>query len=98
MERKVSVQADLLEKSLVASSRLRLGIDSIAAPKYRPGTTVIEAYEIELQKNTKGVTTNSLKKEDLRLTNFPRGTSSYEAKMVEKKMIKASLTRLRQKI
>ena len=71
MERKVSIQADLLEKSLVASSRLKeLGIDSIAAPKYRPGTTVIEAYEIELQKNTKGVTTNSLKKEDLRLTNF----------------------------
>ena len=86
MERKVSVQADLLEKSLVASSRLKeLGIDSIAAPKYRPGTTVVEAYEIELQKNTKGVTTNSLNKEDLRLTNFPRGTSSYEAlKMVEK--------------
>jgi len=86
MERKVSVQADLLEKSLVASSRLKeLGIESIAAPKYRPGTTAIEAYEIELQKNTKGVATNSLKKEDLRLTNFPRGTSSYEAlKMVEK--------------
>ena len=41
MERKVSVQTDLLEKSLVASARLKeLGIDSIAAPKYRPGTTV----------------------------------------------------------
>ncbi len=86
MERQVSIQTSLLEKSLIASARLKeLGITSIAAPKYRPGTTVIEAYEIELQKNTKGVTTNSLKKEDLRLTNFPRGTSSYEAlKMVEK--------------
>ena len=45
MERKVSVQ-DLLEKSLTASSRLKeLGI-TILQTKYRPGTTVIEAYEI----------------------------------------------------
>ena len=86
IERKVSVQPDLLERSLVASARLKeLGIESIAAPKYRPGTTVIEAYELELQKNTRGVATNSLKKEGLKLSNFPRGTSIYEAlKMVEK--------------
>ena len=54
MERQVSVQTSLLEKSLVASARLKeLGINSIAAPKYRPGTTVVEAYEIDYKK-TKG--------------------------------------------
>ncbi len=81
----VKIDKDLLEKTIFAANKLKeLDITSVAAPKYRPGTTIIEALEIELKKNTNGIVTKALKKEGLTLSNFPRGTSSYEAlKMVE---------------
>jgi hypothetical protein len=85
LNRVVKIDEQLLKKSLFATIKLKeIGITSISAPKYRPGTTVIEALEIELEKNTKGITTNALKKEGLTLSNFPRATSIYQAlKMIE---------------
>ncbi len=85
MQRVVKINPKLLNDSLFATNELKkIGITSIAAPKYRPGTTVIEALEQELQKNTRGITASALKKEGLNLSNFPRGTTIYQAlKMVE---------------
>ena len=85
LDRKVSIVPSLLEKSLFAAKKLKaIGIDSIAAPKYRPGTTIIEAYDQELKNNTQGITAGELKKQGLTLSNFPRGTIIFDAlKMVE---------------
>ena len=56
LKRVVKIDSKLLNDSLFATNKLKeIGITSIAAPKYRPGTTVIEALEQELQKNTKPV-------------------------------------------
>ena len=83
--RKVKVDKELLKATLAATEHLKkLGITSIAAPKYTPGTTAIEAFEEELQKNTDSVITKSLKNFGLSLSNFPQSTTIYEAlKMVE---------------
>ena len=49
-----------------------------------PGITAVEAYEEELKKNTNSVVTKSLKNFGMSLSNFPQGTTMYEAlKMVE---------------
>ena len=85
LKRVVKIDTKLLNDSLFATNKLKeIGIISIAAPKYRPGTTVIEALEQELKKNTSGITASALKKEGLNLSNFPRGITIYQAlKMVE---------------
>ena len=83
--RQVKVNNELLRTTLAATENLKqLGITSIAAPKYPPGITAVEAFEVELQKNTNSVVTKSLKKFGLTLSGFPIGTTMYEAlKMVE---------------
>ncbi len=85
LERQVRVDKELLESTLAATENLKkLGISSIAPPKYPPGITAVEAFEEELQKNTGSVITKSLKNFGLSLSSFPQGTTIYEAlKMVE---------------
>jgi hypothetical protein len=83
--RQVKVDKELLRTTLAAMDHLKtLGITSIAAPKYPPGITAVEAFEEELQKNTNSIVTKSLKNFGLSLSSFPQGTTMYEAlKMVE---------------
>ena len=85
MVRQVKVDKELLRHTLAATQNLKeLGITSIAAPKYKPGITAVEAFEQELQKNTNSFITKSLRDFGLSLTSFPQGTTMYEAlKMVE---------------
>jgi hypothetical protein len=85
LTRQVKVDDELLRKTLAATENLKkLGITSIAAPKYQPGITAVEAFEEELQKNTNSIITKSLKIFGLTLSSFPQGTTMYSAlKMVE---------------
>ena len=80
----VELDAEALEKTLVATEKLAEAGITALYPTWPPGTTVLQAFEDSLRQNKNNILTNIFVANDLSLRDFPSKVSRYQAyKMVE---------------
>ena len=80
----VELDAETLEKTLVASEKLAEARISPLYPTWPPGTTVLQAFEDSLKQNKNNILTAIFATNDLSLRDFPSKIGRYQAyKMVE---------------
>lgn len=80
----VELDAETLEKTLVASEMLANARITPLYPTWPPGTTVLQAFEDSLKQNKNNILTAIFAANDLSLRDFPSKIGRYQAyKMVE---------------
>lgn len=80
----VELDAETLEKTLVASEKLAEARITPLYPTWPPGTTVLQAFEDSLKQNKNNILTAIFVANDLTLRDFPSKIGRYQAyKMVE---------------
>ena len=80
----VELDAETLERTLVASEKLAEARITPLYPTWPPGTTVLQAFEDSLKQNKNNILTAIFAANDLSLRDFPSKIGRYQAyKMVE---------------